>query len=193
MNRLIIAATGASLLLTGCSGGTADQDPATTTTSATRSVPATTATPAPALSAVPGKALHVGTESECIPAAPASGFGLRRVAVQNGAVGHPTGAKLLWWEFDGTMPDGVVAFTATLTGADGKPITRGVKFIDGAVAANYVFTGARQDNITIPPDLDSGSVGVFVPAAVGNSIGAEFNWSADLEVEGVTVGGCPSR
>lgn len=199
MKKLIIAVAGTSLLLAGCSSGAADPDPSTsttttTTTTTTRSMPtATTTTSAAALAAAPGKILHDGTDSECVPAVPASGFGLTRIAIQNGAAGHPPGAKLLWWEFNGPIPGGVVAFTATLTGTDGKPVMRGVKFIDGEVAANYVFRSATQDNITIPPDLDSGSLGVFIPAAVGNSIGAEFSWSADLEVEGQSVGGCPSE
>lgn len=164
------------------------------TASTPQSLPTTTtALPATVLAAVPGKVLHVGSESECAPTNPAPGFGLTRVEIRDGAAGHPAGAKLLRWEFDGPIPGGVVAFTATLTGADGKPVMRGVKFIDGTVAANYVFAGAKQDNITIPPDLDDGSLGVFIPAAVGTSIGPDFNWSADLEVEGKSVGGCPSK
>lgn len=111
---------------------------------------------------------------------------LTSVDVEDGAVGHPDGAKTLVYHYVGDPEYGLVTFGAT---ADG--VVRIVKFIDGAKSSNSYMdlsgTGVNQE-IHAPAIPENGELRVAIPAAVGERFNG--NWSATLEVEGQTVSTC---
>ncbi|USC16248.1 hypothetical protein [Rhodococcus sp. 11-3] len=198
MRLRVLAIAPALVLLVACGdesddstiGATTTVSSALASTTTRAAAQTTTTTAATQLAPAPGKVQHSGNASECA-VTPMAYPGLTEVDVQDGATGHPSGAKTITWHWDGDISTGTVAFTATMSGPNGQPITRGVKLIDGEVIANYVFSGARQENISIPPRWNDASISVALPAASGTILGSSFNWSADLEVDGESTGKCP--
>jgi hypothetical protein len=78
---------------------------------------------------------------------------------------------------------------------DGLGYQLGVKFLDGQPIAHFVFdhVHARQSNLAGDVTVEGATLTATFPAEEVPRLGASFDWSATLNIEGEDVDSLPRR
>ena len=114
---------------------------------------------------------------------------LHRVELENGAGGHPSGAKTVRAFYEGDpLAGGQVSFSLV----SGEAV-RGVKFLDGQQISNHVMMFDNYENreIQVPVIPEDGQIAFAIPASAGDKF--TDNWTFSAAVEGRDVSTCTAK
>lgn len=114
---------------------------------------------------------------------------LHRIELENGAAGHPSGAKTVRAFYEGDpLAGGQVSFNLV----SGEAV-RGVKFLDGQQISNHVmvFDNYENQEIKVPVIPEEGQIAFAIPASAGDKF--TDNWTFSAAVEGRDVSTCTAK